>query len=119
MAAIARVTARHLLSAVLVGTIVLCSGATAPVLRAQPAVPDFSSGQKTWVLMNGTAFFKVPGDSGPGPIVDMPGHEYVADYNTRVADTTNPILKPWAKKLMDIANQRVLAGGIPFYPTSR
>jgi hypothetical protein len=89
------------------------------VLRAQPAVPDFSSGQKAWVLMNGTAFFKVPGDTGPGPIVDMPGHEYVADYNTRVADTTNPILKPWAKKLMDIDNERVLAGGIPFYPTSR
>ena len=48
----------------------------------------------TWVLMNGTAYFKVPGDTGPGPIVDMPGHEYVADYNTRVADTNNPILMP-------------------------
>ena len=69
--------------------------------------------------MNGTAFFRAPGDTGPGPIVDMPGHEYIADYNTRVADTTNPILKPWAKKLMDINNERVLAGGIPFYPTSR
>jgi hypothetical protein len=93
-------------------------------LHAQPeaparSVPDFSSGQKMWVLMNGTAYFRVPGDTGPGPIVDMPGHEYVADYNNRVADTSNPILKPWAKKLMDINNARVLAGSIPFYPTSR
>jgi hypothetical protein len=31
----------------------------------------------------------------------------------------NPILKPWAKKLMDINNARVIAGGIPFYTTSR
>src|ERR1017187_10184759 len=96
--------------------------AVGPVLRAQPAnsaIPDFSSNKMTWVLMNGTAYFRVPGDTGPGPIVDMPGHEYIADYNTRVADTTNPILRPWAKKLMDINNQRVLAGGIPFYPTSR
>ncbi len=51
--------------------------------------------------------------------MDMPGHEYIADYTNRVADTTNPILKPWAKKLMDMNNQRVLAGSIPFYPTSR
>jgi hypothetical protein len=36
--------------------------------------------------------------SGPGPIVDMPGREYVADHNNRIADTGNPILKPWAKK---------------------
>ena len=85
----------------------------------QVAIPDFSSAGKMWVLMNGTAYFRAPGDTGPGPIVDMPGHEYIADYNNRVADTTNPILKPWAKKLMDINNQRVLAGGIPFYTTSR
>jgi hypothetical protein len=97
-----------------------CGSAMSSAPRAQPAsIPDFSSGQMTWVLMNGTAFFKVPGDTGPGPVVDMPGHEYIADYNTRVADTSNPILKPWAKKLMDIDNERALGGGIPFYPTSR
>ena len=30
------------------------------------AIPDFS---KPWVLMNGTAFFRTPGDAGPGPIM--------------------------------------------------
>ncbi len=82
-------------------------------------IPDFGSGQKMWVLKNGTAFSRVPGDTGPGPIMDMPGHEYIPDHTNRVADTSNPILKPWAKKLMDINNARVLAGGIPFYTTSR
>jgi hypothetical protein len=107
-----------------IGFALLMSPAIQPRLHAQTsgsneAVPDFSSGQKTWVLTNGTAYFRVPGDTGPGPEVDMPGHEYIADYNNRVADTSNPILKPWAKKLMDINNARVLAGAIPFYTTSR
>ena len=121
----ARITPRRLFAGSIAAALLLCAGAVWPALRAQPAgepgsaIPDFSSNKMTWVLMNGTAYFRVPGDTGPGPIVDMPGHEYIADYNTRVADTSNPILKPWAKKLMDINNERVLAGGIPFYPTSR
>jgi hypothetical protein len=107
-----------------IAAVVTLAAAVQPHLHAQTsglndAVPDFSSGQKMWVLMNGTAYFRVPGDKGPGPVVDLPGHEYIADYNNRVADTSNPILKPWAKKLMDINNARVLAGGIPFYTTSR
>jgi len=98
---------------------VLCSGAVWQELRAQPAgnsaIPDFSP---VWALMNGTAYFRVPGDAGPGPIMQR-GKDYKHDDVPRVAETNNPILKPWAKKLMDINNQRVLAGDIPFYPTSR
>ena len=81
-------------------------------------MPDFSSNKMTWVLMNGTAFFRAPGDMGPGPIMQR-GEEYKHDEVPRIAETNNPILKPWAKKLMDINNERVLGGGIPFYPTSR
>src|SRR5437763_1226344 len=80
--------------------------ATAQTGETSSRIPDFSSNRMMWVLMNGTAFFPVPGDHGPGPIVDMPGHEYIADYTNRVADTGNPVLRPWAKKLMDINNQR-------------
>jgi hypothetical protein len=61
----------------------------------------------------------VPGDSGPGPVVDRPGFEFKFGVQNRVADTANPILKPWAKKLMDVANERVLAGGVPFVSPSR
>src|SRR5579871_2791269 len=85
---------------------------------APARIPDFSSNKMTWVLMNGTAYFRVPGDTGPGPIMQQ-GKEYKHDDVPRIADTSNPILKPWAKKLMDINNQRVLAGGLPFYTTSR
>jgi len=38
---------------------------------------------------------------------------------TASRNTSNPILKPWAKQLMDIANERVAAGGIPFVDDSR
>jgi hypothetical protein len=100
-----------------------CSWAGLSMPDAQPAqpaatgVPDLST-HRLWVLMNGTAFFRAPGDSGPGPIMQR-GKEYKHDDVPRIAETNNPILKPWAKKLMDINNERVLAGGLPFYPTSR
>jgi hypothetical protein len=100
----------------------LCALSLGHEARAQSApnaaIPDFSSNEMKWVLMNGTAYFKVPGDTGPGPIMQR-GREYKHDDTPRVAETNNPILKPWAKKLMDDANDKVLAGGIPFYPTSR
>jgi hypothetical protein len=91
------------------------------------AIPDFSSNGKTWVLSSGTAYLKVPGDTGPGPIDDKNfpngGLEQQAGGGARtvnrIADTSNPILKPWDKKLMDIVNDRVRAGGIPFVDDSR
>src|SRR5215475_15685285 len=75
------------------------------------AIPDFSSNGKTWVLSSGVDFLKVDGDTGPGPITDKPGFKNKFGEQNHVADTTNPVLKPWAKKLMDIANDRVQAGG--------
>src|SRR4051812_35573436 len=100
---------------------VLVAAALAPSLHAQPAakseIPDLST-DKLWVLMNGTAYFKAPGDTGPGPVMQR-GKDYAHDDVPRIAETNNPILKPWAKKLMDINNARVVAGGIPFYTTSR
>jgi len=118
---IARIRPRRLVSIALAA---LLGGAVWQAVRAEPgagpsgAIPDFSSHQATWVLMNGTAFFRAPGDTGPGPIMQR-GKEYKHDDVPRIAETNNPILQPWAKKLMDINNQRVIAGGIPFYPTSR
>jgi hypothetical protein len=101
--------------------VLICAVMSSAAVNAQPdgksPIPDFSS-NKLWVLMNGTAFFRVPGDTGPGPIMQK-GKEYRHDDVPRIADTSNPILKPWARKLMDINNERVLAGDIPFYPTSR
>jgi hypothetical protein len=102
---------------------IVCTGAiwqqaSAQTIAGPAGIPDLSSNRMTWVLMNGTAFFKAPGDTGPGPIMQR-GKEYKHDDVPRIAETSNPILKPWAKKLMDINNQRVLAGDLPFYTTSR
>jgi hypothetical protein len=101
----------------------LCAGSGGHPARAQTGsatgvIPDFSSNKMTWVLMNGTAFFRAPGDNGPGPIMQR-GAEYKHDDVPRIAETSNPILKPWARKLMEINNQRVEAGDLPFYTTSR
>src|SRR4051812_19219372 len=92
--------------------------------EAQPsarkeAFPDFSSGGKAWVLAGSPVFLNVPGDTGPGPVTAPPGKDYKFGQQNAVADTSTPILKPWAKKLMDIANQRVEAGGVPFVDDSR
>src|SRR5262245_17834047 len=122
-------SARSLVLATMLAGVVGAGAAWLSSSAAAPsnAIPDFSSGTKTWVLTNGTQFYKVPGDKGPGPIDDKNypngafaklggGGERTVN---RIADTSNPILKPWAKKLMDIANERVAKGGIPFVDASR
>src|SRR6266576_5385593 len=110
--------AKRMLSGSLLAGLLLCGA----VVGAQPAttpngaIPDFSSNGRTWVLSSGTAFLKAPGDTGPGPIMDknFPGSAFDqqrggARSQNRIADTSNPILKPWAKQLMDISNERVPA----------
>jgi hypothetical protein len=118
-AALGRMSSRIILSSF----VALIAGAPLN-LRAQAAqpseaIPDFSSNGKTWVLSSGVDFLRVEGDTGPGPIVDKPGFKNKFGEQNHVADTTNPILKPWARKLMDIANDRVMAGGVPFVDDSR
>jgi hypothetical protein len=103
----------------LVGWGVSTMASAQPTAKPASAIPDFSSNGKTWVLAGGPTLRKVPGDTGPGPVADKPGKEYKFGQQNAVADTSNPILKPWARKLMDIANERVDAGGVPFVDDSR
>src|SRR5215468_3953647 len=99
-------TVKRLVWPAVAAGLLLGAGVSLSTLHAQPAndhngaIPDFSSNHMTWVLMNGTAYFKVPGDAGPGPIMQA-GKEYKHDEVPRISDTSNPILQPWAKKLMD------------------
>src|SRR5438105_4190236 len=81
------------------------------------AVPDFSSGRKMWVLASGTAYEKIPGDKGPGPITGT--NNYRPKIIDPVAVTDNPLLQPWAKRVMDAANQKVLGGELGFNAASR
>jgi hypothetical protein len=107
----------------LLGFVVLAGGPSASsgaqAAARSDTIPDFSSNGRTWVLSSGVDFLKVEGDTGPGPITDKPGFKNKFGEQNHVADTTNPILRPWAKKLMDIANDRVMAGGVPFVDDSR
>ncbi len=53
-----------------------------------------------------------------------PGHPYVPNGNGRqptyrIADTTNPILKPWVVERMNKANDDVRAGKVPFIVRER
>jgi len=87
-------------------------------------VPDFSSNLAGWVA-NEQDFVGIPGK--PGPVASDPAHPYInnllarrigAQPTFRIADLTNPNVKPWAKEVMKRENERVLAGGIGFTPRS-
>ena len=94
----------------------LISAAVLP-LRAAPAIPDFGGPDVSWVKI-GDDFIAPP--SGPSPVTFDSKHPYQPNNDKglqvtyRVADITNPILKPWAAAQMKKANDEVLAGLQPF-----
>jgi hypothetical protein len=81
-------------------------------------IPNFASVDFGWVSPRDDF---LPPPSGPGPVTFDKAHPYVPNGEGqptyRVADLTNPILKPWAVERMKKANDEVLAGKVPF--TSR
>jgi hypothetical protein len=90
---------------------------TVPALAQQNApVPDFSSNQTGWVGTGaGGNFTAVPGLLPP--VTNDPAHPYVpngtaAQPTYRIADLSNPNLKPWVKERMKKDNDEVLAGKI-------
>jgi hypothetical protein len=77
-----------------------------------------------WVPDRPTGDDFLPPPSGPGPVMSEKGHPYVPNGRGRqptyrVADLSNPILKPWAIAEMKKANDRVLAGGVPYIARER
>jgi hypothetical protein len=93
---------------------------TAPAVAQQKAAPpDFSSNQVGWVGVNGggPGFTPVPGHVPP--VTNDPAHPFVPNGagrqpTYRIADLTNPNLKPWVKEHMKKDNDEVLAGKIAF-----
>jgi hypothetical protein len=84
------------------------------------SIPDFSSNNTAWVFGLGD-FAAIPGE--PSPTRNDPAHPYVsnnefratgAQPTYRVADLSNPNIKPWAKEIMKRENDKALSGGIPF-----
>ncbi len=87
--------------------------AGAPVEKAH--IPQFGFAYYAW--SKAADNFQSP-DSGPGPVTSEKDHPYVPTGpdggNTvvtfRIADLTNPILKPWAIEQMRKANELAAAG---------
>jgi hypothetical protein len=94
--------------------------ASGPMLAAEPgaSTPDFSSNDAAWVLAERDGdYIPIPG--GPSPTRNDPGHPHVGNGagkqpTYRIADLTNPNIKPWAKESMKRENDKVLAGGMGF-----
>ena len=96
------------------------AASTAPAVAQQKAaLPDFSSDQVGWLGVNGggPGFEPVPGRVPP--VSSDPAHPFVPNGSGRqptyrIADLTNPNLKPWVKEHMKKDNEEVLAGKVAF-----
>jgi hypothetical protein len=94
----------------------------APAIAEQQAgPPDFSSSQLGWISIGGD-LIDVPG-ARVSIVRTDPAHPYVpngtgSQPTYRIADLSNPNLKPWVKERMKKDNEEVLAGKIGFTPRS-
>jgi hypothetical protein len=113
---------RVLASTMLAG-IIWAAPAAPAAAQQQAAPPDFSSNQVGWVGVGGgfgaggAVFSPVAGQ--PAPLTDDPAHPFVPNGTKgqptyRIADLSNPNLKPWVKQHMKKDNDEVLAGKIAF-----
>jgi hypothetical protein len=91
--------------------------AAAPAARAQEKAPppDFSSGQTGWIATGNIT--TAPG--GPPLLGQDPARPYVPNNvgrqpSYRIADISNPNLKPWVRERMKKDNDEVIAGKIAF-----
>jgi hypothetical protein len=88
------------------------------------SVPNFApDGTTAWVPDRPAGDEFLPPPHGPGPVASEKSHPYTPNgqgqSTFRVADLSNPILKPWAIAQMKKANDDVLAGKIPFTARER
>src|SRR5258708_36506457 len=91
---------RSRLSRLVTTTAVLICACTLSPARGAPdsAIPDFSSNNTAWNT-DSTDFIALP--NGPRPVSFDKAHPYVPNGigqqpTYRIADLSNPILKPWA-----------------------
>jgi len=93
-------------------------GATPPA--ASSDVPNFMGDRNTaWLPDRPTGDDFLPPPNGPGPVMSSKDRPYVPNGTGqrptyRIADLTDPILKPWVIERMKKANEDVLAGKVPY-----
>jgi hypothetical protein len=113
---------------VLAGLVCAAGATLGPVFATEGAegdsIPNLASVDFGWVSPRDDF---LPPSSGPGPVTFDKAHPYVPNGGRgdgvqlggsqpthRVADLSNPILKPWVVERMRKANDAVLAGKVPF-----
>jgi len=102
----------------------LLLGVAAIPSPAAESTPNFASDSSTsWVPARGEGDEFIPPESGPGPVQAAPGNPYIPNNGGqptyRIADLSNPILKPWVIERLKKANDEVQAGKVPFVPHER
>jgi hypothetical protein len=111
------INGKVLLASISVGVVLGASILRADAQEAS-ATPDFSLNEVGWVGTGpGGDFSPVPGKLPP--VTYDPAHPYVpngtgAQPSYRIADLSNPNLKPWVREQMKKDNDEVLAGKIAF-----
>jgi len=92
---------------------------------AAEAAPNFAPDRSTaWIPDRPTGDDFLPPLSGPGPVMSAKDRPYVPNGRGnqptyRIADLSNPILRPSLIEKMKKANDEVLAGKIPFITRER
>jgi hypothetical protein len=98
----------------------VCSNTPAPAAGEETAgTPDFAADPGVSWSLEGRLDDLLPPASGPGPVTFDPAHPFHPGTDYRVADLGNPILQPWARAQMKMANDEVLAGKVPFRARER
>jgi hypothetical protein len=105
----------------------LCAGTALAADGAKDgaAIPNFGPTPTTaWSTNRPTSDDFIPPPSGAGPVLSDPAHPYVPNGGGRqptyrIADLTNPILKPWVIEKMKKANDDVMAGKVPYIARER
>ena len=88
------------------------------------SAPDFSTSTVSWQGSNGTEFLPVPGS--PPAVGRHPDHPRITNAISRrtgqqptshISDLSNPNLMQWAKDIMQVDNEEILAGKIAYMPS--
>src|SRR5580692_5624177 len=110
---------RGILAAGVLAGLTAAVGNAPAAAEEKAAPPDFSSNNVGWVALNGGGPFFEPVPGRLPPVSQDPAHPFVPNGvgrqpTFRIADLSNPNLKPWVKERMKKDNDEVLAGKIAF-----
>src|SRR5438105_12776944 len=88
---------------------------------APAATPNFAPDDRTsWVPARPAGDEFILPERGPGPVSAEQGHQYVPNGvgqpTYRIADLSNPNLKPWGAEKNSGANDPVRPGQVPYLP---